>query len=267
MKYWICCPFQTSFCVESEDEQFLANLKLKYGNYFTEQGAQEDLCFHVTREPVRDGYRIKWNGEVAHVESPIVYLAREIVSCRQFHPSVLALHGAAVEHEGGAYVFLAATTSGKTTLTTFLTQSGFCYLTDDCVLIDRETLEVYPYTTPIHLRAGGVEVLQQYESCPTVLNHLQDPGFERWTFLPTSCAKMPFPLKQIFFLQRTEQENGVISLDTNEIISRLLKSPIIEYPMTVDHLKIISRLSQGSAAEIRYKDMNYVTEVLRHGCP
>lgn len=265
MKYWICCPFQTSFCVESEDERFLTNLKLKYGRYCEAQGAKECPCFYVTREPDGERYRIEWNEEVVHVESPIVYLAREIATCRQFYPHVLALHGAAVEHAGGAYVFLAATTSGKTTLTTFLTQKGFCYLTDDCVLIDRETLEVYPYTTPIHLRAGGVEVLRQSKSCPTSLEHIQDPGFERWTFTPTNCVEKPSPLKQIFFLQRTENENGVISLNTNEIFSRLLKSPIIEYPVTAEYLKIISRLAAAGAYELRYKDMSFAEEVLRNG--
>ena len=264
MKRWISCPFQTSFCVETEDEGFLTNLKLKYGRYCVEYGESDAPRFVVTRDSETDRYRILWRGEELCYNSPLGYLAREIGTYRQFDPRVLALHGAAVVHDGGAYVFLAATTSGKTTLATFLTQNGFDYLTDDCVLIDRETLNVFPCTTPIHLREGGVSVLQKYGCCPT-LEHLQDPGFERWTFTPLRCEEEPVPLKQIFFLQRTEGENAVVDLPTNEIISRLLTSPIVEYSLTADHLKMISRLAQGVPKELRYADMNYVKEVLHRG--
>ncbi|MBO5248851.1 MAG: hypothetical protein J6B54_06180 [Clostridia bacterium] len=264
MKRWISCPFQTSFCVETEDEGFLTNLKLKYGRYCVEYGESDASCFGVIRDPETDLYRIRWKGEESCYYSPLGYLAREIGTCRKFHSDIFALHGAAVVHDGGAYVFLAATTSGKTTLTTFLTQNGFGYLTDDCVLIDRETLEVFPCTTPIHLREGGVSVLRQYGYCPT-LAHLRDPGFERWTFTPLRCEEQPVPLKQIFFLQRTEGENSVVGLPTNEIFSRLLTSPIVEYSLTADYLKMISRLAQGVPKELRYADMNYVKEVLHRG--
>lgn len=264
MKQWISSPFQTSFCVETEDKALLTNLRLKYGRYCAEHGESDAPCFKVTRDLASNRYRILWRGEESSFISPLGYLAREIGQSRQFSPRVLALHGAAVVHDGGSYVFLAATTSGKTTLTTFLTQNGFGYLTDDCVLIDRETLEVFPCTTPIHLREGGVSVLRQYGCCPT-LAHLQDPGFERWTFTPLRCEEEPVPLKQIFFLQRTEGENAVVDLPTNEIFSRLLTSPIVEYSLTADHLKMISRLAQGVPKELRYADMNYVKEVLHRG--
>ncbi len=264
MKQWISCPFQTSFCVETEDKALLTNLRLKYGRYCVDDGDSDTPCFYVMRDFTTSHYHISWKGKELYFNSPLGCLAREIVTCRQFSPRVLALHGAAVVHDGGAYVFLAATTSGKTTLTTFLTQNGFGYLTDDCVLIDRETLEVFPCTTPIHLREGGVSVLRQYGCCPT-LAHLQDPGFERWTFTPLRCEEEPVPLKQIFFLQRTEGENAVVDLPTNEIFSRLLTSPIVEYSLTADHLKMISRLAQGVPKELRYADMNYVKEVLHRG--
>lgn len=266
MKRWISCPFQTSFCVETEDEAFLTNLKLKYGRYCVEYGETDVPRFVIIRDPVSACYHILWKGEELCFNSPLGYLAREIGIHRQFDPHMLALHGAAVEHNGRAFVFLAATTTGKTTLTTFLTQNGFGYLADDCVLVDRKTLEVFPCTTPIHLREGGVSVLRQCGCYPASLEHLQDPGFERWTFMPMQCAEHPLPLEKIYFLQRTENKNSVISLETNDIFARLLKSPIIEYPMSAEHLKTVSRLTQMNPEELRYKDMNYVMEVLCNGC-
>lgn len=265
MKYWIACPFQSSFCVEAEDETVLTNLKLKYGRYCTPHGAEDTPCFSVTREN-EESWQIRWKGEWFRCSSPLGFLSQEMVFCRRFDPRVFALHGAAVEVRGKACVFLAATTAGKTTLTAYLVQKGMGYLTDDCVLIDRETLAVYPCTTPVHLRQGGVEVLRRYGALPPLLQPLGDPGFERWTFLPERCIESPLPLEKIFFLQRTEDENGVHVLETNDAFSRLLKSPITEYPLTAEHLKTVSRLTQTRPEELRYKDMNYVVEELSNGC-
>ncbi len=233
MKYWISCPFQTPFCVETEENGLIANLKLKYGPYCRTEGDPECPHFSAVR-PEEGGYRITWQGEEFCYSSPLGFFSREMGRCRRFSPRVFALHGGAVAWKGRAYVFLAATTTGKTTLTAYLTQQGLDYLTDDCVLIDRETLEVLPCITPIHLRAGGVEVLRQWGACPP-LNHLADVGFERWVFTPARCVETPLPLGKIFFLHRTEDENGVIPLNTNEIFARLLKAPLVEYHAANTH--------------------------------
>lgn len=263
MKHQISCPFQTPFYVESEDATVLSHLKMKYGYYCTPGYQDTDPCFSVAKA---DGefYEISWQGETFRDPSPLGFIAHKVARMRIFDPRVFALHGAAVEYKGKAYVFLAATTAGKTTLTAYLTQKGFGYITDDCVLVDRETLEVYPCTTPIHLREGGRKVLQAYGSLPPV-EHLDDMGFERWTFLPENCVQEPLPLGKVFFLKRTKDENGLISLETNEVFSRLLKAPITDYALTEDHLKMISRLAKTRPVELYYYDMNYVSEVLNHG--
>ena len=265
MKYWISCPLQTSFCVETEDKTVLRNLKLKYGRYCTDQGSSDAPYFAVTREDGGEFFRIRGETEEVCVSSPLGYLSGFLIQTRTFAPNVLALHGAAVESRGAAHLFLAATTTGKTTLTSYLTERGFGYVTDDCVLLDRNEFAVYPCTTPIHLREGGVAVLKRLGISPEGLEHLNDPRFERWVFSPKNPLATALPLGQIFFLFRTEDENARIPLSTNEAMIRLLKAPITDYPITAEHLKTMSRLAARGVFELRYKDMSFAEEVLRDG--
>ena len=86
----------------------------------------------------------------------------EIISNNtEYDNSIFALHGAAVEWNGKAILFLASTTSGKSTLTSYLTKNGFGYITDDCILLDRTSCDIHPYSTPIYLRDGGLEILKR----------------------------------------------------------------------------------------------------------
>ena len=64
------------------------------------------------------------------------------------------LHAAALEHDGGAYVFAGPSGAGKTTLTLALMARGWRLLTEEMVLIDRE-LAVHGLARPIHAPLDG----------------------------------------------------------------------------------------------------------------
>jgi len=64
------------------------------------------------------------------------------------------LHAAALEYEGGAYVFAGPSGAGKTTLTLELMNRGWRLITEEMVLIDRQ-LAVHGLARPIHAPLAG----------------------------------------------------------------------------------------------------------------
>lgn len=74
--------------------------------------------------------------------------------------NVIGLHGAAVAKDGTAYLLLAKTSSGKSTLTSFLCLSGYQYITDDEIFISQETLKLQPAYKKLSLRPQGYKILQ-----------------------------------------------------------------------------------------------------------
>ena len=64
------------------------------------------------------------------------------------------LHAAALEYEGGAYVFAGPSGAGKTTLTLELMNRGWRLITEEMVLIDRQ-LAVHGLARPIHAPSEG----------------------------------------------------------------------------------------------------------------
>jgi hypothetical protein len=64
------------------------------------------------------------------------------------------LHAGGVERDGFGIVLPGVTEVGKTTLVAGLVRSGFGYLTDEAVAIERDTLCMRPYPKPLSLDPG-----------------------------------------------------------------------------------------------------------------
>ena len=230
--------------------QSIRPFQLKYGTYFE---AEPPLDITPTHDV-----------DVSASTTPLYDIDRYLFEHATYDESIYALHGAAVEWHGKAYLFLAATTSGKTTLTSYLTSRGFGYLTDDCILLRRSDFYVHPYATPIQLRDGGLEVLRAYDTIPKHLELLEEPNsWRRFVYTPSHCITEPLPLARIFFIQRTEDENTLIPMKSTERMTSLMKAPITNYRVDGDYLRLISRLAKVDCHILRYCDMNYVKELIQ----
>ena len=126
-KITIKMPFQASFCIETDCDALFGKLILQYGDYAVSDEFDEAWKFCIRK--CGDEYVFVSPRESFTTSTPLSELDRYIFENNVYDPSVLALHGAAVEWQGGAHIFLAATTSGKTTLCTYLTSQGFGFLT------------------------------------------------------------------------------------------------------------------------------------------
>ncbi|MBO5110549.1 MAG: hypothetical protein J6D21_07525 [Clostridia bacterium] len=261
---YLSLPFRAACTIFTNCRDFRQSLEAKYGMYVRPTAnVNTDLFFSIIREGEK--YRFLFPGEETLTAAPLYELDRYLFEHLAFDPQVFALHGAAVEWRGECYIFLAATTSGKTTLTAYLTECGFGYLTDDCVLLDRESFCVYPDAEPIHLRQGGLEVLARYESVPDGLQAIGEaPALRRYVYTPKNTVDKPVPLRRIYFMERTKDANDLSSLSTNESIAALMQAPITPYPVTGDYLRFLSRLARVGCYRLRYSDMAYVKELIQN---
>ena len=264
-KIFLISPFQTNYTIITNCTVLEKQLHLKYGNYISKTPTATNHTIHAIK--TKNGYTIETPGISFNSNYPLYEIDKYVFDHTEYDPHVLALHGAAVEWKGKCHLFLAATTSGKTTLTSYLCENGFGYLTDDCILLDQQSLCVHPFATPIQLRSGGVEVLKRYNALPSKLERLEEGNtLVRYVYTPSNIPSKAVPLANIFFIERTEDENALLDMSTTERITALMKSPITNYPITGDYLRFLSTLAQKIPCyRLRYCDMNYVKELIQNG--
>ena len=205
--YSVCPPKQTCYRISTYGFQIEAFLRKKFGKYVLFRG--DFICnkfITIKKSGCSKKYFIK-TGNFLEVTTELnQYLNDFFYKNTVFDENILALHGAAVECRQKAFIFLASTTSGKSTLASYLCSRGMGYISEDCVLVDKDNFFIYPYSTPIHLREGGADVLRRKNIFPKEnLDFILDDAFyERWDFrfvyMPSHVISKPVQLGAIFLL-------------------------------------------------------------------
>lgn len=258
---YINLPFQTTYSIKTSCKDLVSLLELKYGKYVSVSNINADYKIVVSQH---DGiFKIRFVDDTYSTPYPLQEIDRIIFENTKYDNCVFALHGSALEWNSKAYLFLAPTTGGKTTLAAYLSAVGFGYITDDCILLDRGSFNVYPCNTPIHLRGGGLEVLAKYNIRPEI-KLLQEEEMKRYIYTPINCVEKETPLAKIFFITRTSCENNLVPMTANEKIAELIKSPLTYYNIDAEYIKFISRLAKAECFRLNYCDMAYVAEVIRN---
>ena len=235
--------------IVSDCPKFLESLYLQYGGYISDAECENPYRITVTKE----------------IADPLVMLDDILFNTTTYDTGIIPLHGAAVEYKGNAYIFLAPTTSGKTTLTAYLVCNGFGYITEDTVLLDKKSFRIYPYLCPIHLRKGGIDVLQNHGITIPALKPLDSYNNIRYVSTPDNCVKTSTPFGKIFFITRSETENHVINMNVSESIIELMKSGMTVYRPTAEHVRLMSKLAGTGCKRLIYRDMEYVKDIIIKG--
>ena len=255
-------PYQSERIIEIDCPDILLQLEIEYGHYINSCSMRKLADVRISKG---DGanYNVVIGESVTQTQHPLFCVERFLFEHPSYDESVFALHGAAVEWKGKSYVFLASTTTGKTTLTSYLIHCGCGYLAEDCVLLDRSSYDLYPFTSPLHLREGGLDVLRRNHAMPAKLQTLHEcDGSCRYIYTPSNCVEKAIPLGEIFFIERTAARNVVLPMTTTEKIAALMRSPITVYPVTAEYLKFLAKLASRYCKRILYSDMNFVKEVI-----
>ena len=230
----------------------------------TNSNKHTDNHLEVTVEQIdNDQFNVQYNNLIFQTDNPLQKIDEILFKNINILNGTFAMHAAAVEYKGKAYALAAVTTTGKTTLTTYLIHNGFNYITDDCVLINQTDFSVYPYCKSLHLREGGIEVLKNHSILPREMYHLKDKTIQRYIFTPDNCISKPIPLGGILFIKRSEVENSVSGISTAECINTLMRSPITYYKITSNYIRFVSQLSKINCKKVVYKDMEFVAEYIK----
>ena len=175
---------------------------------------------------------------------------------------ICSLHAAAVEHNNRAYIFAAPTGSGKTTLTAYLSELGYAYISDDEVSIDIASLRVQSNPKPLHLREDSVLVLHDYGIDITV-PITETETFRRIVYLPDNFISGECPIGGLFFIQRDKAENSCTSVPPAEavrLIIQNLHSPDVDMSAC---LRCAVKLAP-MCWKIVYSDMTYIYNLLKN---
>jgi len=261
---YINLPYSTvAFEIKTNSTEIFDELSLLYGRFISPTrptNKEKTFTIEIFREAT--AYRISAGNQDLVTDNPLQVAKDILYENTKYSQLVMALHGAAVEYKGNAYLFLASTNSGKTTLTSYLTQMGMGYITDDCILVDRNSLSILPQCTPIHLREGGLQVLRNLHIGLPKLSHLKNKTIDRYVYIPKNCAEAPLPIARIYFILRNEKENSVKQITGIHAVVKLMKSMMLPYRLTDNDMKIFQQLDKTGCEEILYKDLDYVYSLI-----
>lgn len=197
---------------------------------------------------------------------PIQFLENLLYITLVPEDDVVALHGAAIAKEGKAYLLLASTTCGKSTLTAFLwKKAGYEYITDDEIFISRKDRCVLPVRKNLSLRQGGYDFLNiEFEK----EHHVFDGKAHTHLIVPQEELKFPkYEIEKIVFLAGYgSDEPYFVKTEPREAFSKLLKGQLSGKNSggnIAEKYKILTELAQKSY-EMRYSDLWTAEKYLEH---
>jgi len=159
------------------------------------------------------------------------------------------LHASAVAESGTGILLVGDTGSGKSTLALNLVRSGFGYLSDDAVLLDRADgpVKVYPFPGEFHIDPRLVEFFPEL-----ALGLEPEPyaGGDKRIFDPSAvypcrALKSAIP-KAIIFPCRVDGASTLRELSPREALGRLIRSSLLvmlNRDLARNHLDVLKQLA------------------------
>jgi hypothetical protein len=151
---------------------------------------------------------------------------------------LVSIHAAAVSTDHGSVLLPGASGAGKSTLTAFLlTRPQIRYLTDDMVLLDRESLCAVPMPGALVLKTGSWDLLEPHLHglASQTAHRRNNEDVKYWVPRPEQIAVGRPPVKAVVFPSR---DGGLLKpvltrLSTLEGLSRIITAPAtISPPIT-----------------------------------
>lgn len=257
MKVQIQLPYHDDrYIIDTQCEEVIGSLESLFGCYC--RCSEENEGHHISITSNGHTYAFSSDGYSILTDDPIGSIHNFMFLNKKISPGIFALHASAVCRDGKAYIFCAPTSTGKTTLTAFLSKCGFEYVSDDCVFIDMKDLAVYPCYNPIHLREGGYGFLKDQGFTLLNVKKVDD----RYVYTPSNLSPQSMSLKRIFFIERTDATNEVQLIGGALLLQKLMLSPITTYKIDSSYISFLKRLSEYCSS-IRYSDVNFILKLIQ----
>lgn len=251
-------PFAaTSFRIISNDRDLLTSLQILYPYTFF-QGKSEIVITAINNAGT---YSISHSAQLIETKSPIQVIGNIIFEETVYVSSLLPLHAGAIEKEGVAYIFLAATGGGKTTLIAYLSESKYRYITDDMTFINLENRNVQVTPLPLHLRPESISILAKY-GYPISGTEIAIENIHRIVYTPKITSFRELPIGGIFFIKRSDAENRCESIPKTEAVQLLMQNLMNGDAVNGASLKCAIKLADKCCHRLIYSDMRYVADIM-----
>ena len=173
------------------------------------QSSMYDVVFDVEK----DNISVVIGNDViySHSYSVLFDAYRKIVSIIRdntiLKENYCLLHGATIAYDTSAYLLLAESQMGKSTLSMFMHMTNeFECIGDDVVIIDMRNFQIYPISKYIHIRENAIDLIGTNMLATLTYNSLIDRYQYR---LYDHRFNKEFIVKGIFILDRKESANRV----------------------------------------------------------
>lgn len=249
-----------TYHITTKEKLIYETLHLYFGKYCIDIKIHSCDSLNINIYKNNEIYIVEYDSSIIRTIDPIKTINKIVSDYSKISSMYYAFHGGAIEYNNEAIILLAHTHMGKSTFVTFLTFNGFNYITDDCILINREDKRVMSYTTPIRLRKGGITVLQKETS--EILKNVKLLSFtDRYIYAPKTEAQGTFKISKIIFLELSD-ENHKSFLDFEKTFSLLIASTCTSYSFSKQYIAFLSELSSEGAYYIKYNSLKDAYEML-----
>ena len=259
LDYCIDRPAMQPIRITTESIKVAKWLALYYGCYFRPNNAIIKTTIEISETDNK--YKITYNNTTIITDSFIKDFSDLLREITVSDSNVFVLHGASIEYHNEAYVFLAPSTGGKTTLTSYLCERDFGYVTDDFTIIDKESLSIIPTNKPIHLRLKSLFLLNNTYNFKIKTYNLDDGFTKRFIYQPNNICVESIPIRSIYFLKRNNETNKISKVPNVEKPINLLKSLMFSKNVANDVLSI-NKLSKYPCYILEYSDLGFVEKLI-----
>ncbi len=179
---------------------------------------------------------------------------------------ILGLHGAAVAKGNTAFLLLAETMAGKSTLTAFFCMRGFEYLTDDEIYISEESLLLRPVYKPLSLRPAADAVLKNACGADADFTVL-----DKFRAVRGTCSQYDqYKIGAVVFLEGYGSDTPYFTkMDARSGFSALLKGQLSAAGVGAEHFASVQTKYRALASlsnicyKMRYSDLWMAETYLR----
>jgi hypothetical protein len=144
--HWLDC----SVAIEGNNATTMARLRENFGAMVSDAIGEAHLVYRIESRSGGAARLVRPDSEFAvdpRDLGELIYLleADLVIQLQLLHPSLLFLHAAALEFEGGVHILTGHSGAGKSTTAWGLLHHGFEYLSDELAPLLLPDARVYPY--------------------------------------------------------------------------------------------------------------------------
>lgn len=205
-----------------------------------------------------DLYEVAFKQKKLLVESAIQWLHNTIYQDVAFEKHIIPLHACGISIDGKAHVFAGVSKSGKSTLAMHLCSKGYKYISDDCILYDSISNQIYPFPKPIYMRA---QCLDYSSDEIDYLGNIRDSVYHRYIYIPKTIENNAIKLEKLYFVQYGNL-NSCTKMPKPELAPKLFFSLYKPIHLDLNMIRAIDMIAQKYDYSICYTDFNYLDSVL-----